>query len=301
MKKSFEKELKNKLLIKTVGNQSEEMVLLRAFKYFDLSNTNLCDKQSFIKTVMKIGITGFKEQDIGSIFELYDSENTGRINYKDFIGILYNNPSVMDNPEKLNEIKTKKQDYPYAPTPSTPSYSRYGEDKRNQNYNPEPQYKEENPQKNKDFKRYSEKRETFNDIMEAIRNSIKSRGIRCLISLENNFRSLDDDNSQTINFESFEKTASDFNFGLSVEEVEKIFYFFDKEKNGRIDYDEFIRAIRGQMSNTRKKLIENIFSTFEPDQDGYVHIKKINQFLIQKIIQMFYEEKEIQKISIKNL
>ena len=278
MKKSFEKELKNKLLIKTVGNQSEEMVLLRAFKYFDLSNTNLCDKQSFIKTVMKIGITGFKEEDIGSIFEVYDSENSGRINYKDFIGILYNNPSIMDNPEKLNENKTKKQDYPYAPTPSTPSHSRYGEEKRNQNYNPEPEYKEENSLKNKDFKRYSEKRESFNDIMEVIRNAIKSRGIRCLISLENNFRSLDDDNSQTINFESFEKTAQDFNFGLSFEEVEKLFNYFDKERNDRIDYDEFIRVIRGQMSNSRKNLIEKIFSTFEPDKDGYVHIKKINQF-----------------------
>ena len=59
MKGPFEKELKNKLLIKTVGNQSEEMVLLRAFKYFDLSNTNLCDKENFIRTVMKIGITNF--------------------------------------------------------------------------------------------------------------------------------------------------------------------------------------------------------------------------------------------------
>ena len=32
IKNSFEKELKNKLLIEKVGNQSEEMVLLRAFK-----------------------------------------------------------------------------------------------------------------------------------------------------------------------------------------------------------------------------------------------------------------------------
>ena len=64
MRSPFEKELKNKLLIKTVGNQSEEMVLLRAFKYFDLSNTNLCDKDNFIKTVMKIGITGFTEKNL---------------------------------------------------------------------------------------------------------------------------------------------------------------------------------------------------------------------------------------------
>ena len=118
MRAPFEKELKNKLLIKTVGNQSEEMVLLRAFKYFDLSNTNLCDKENFVKTVMKIGITGFTEKNISSIFEIYDTEKTGKINYKDFIGILYHNPSIMDNPEKL-QINKRTKDYPYAPSESS--------------------------------------------------------------------------------------------------------------------------------------------------------------------------------------
>ena len=118
MKTSFEKELKNKLLMKTVGNQSEEIVLLKAFKYFDLSNTNLSDKQTFVKAVMKIGITGFTEQNIASLFDQYDTERVGKINYKDFIGILFNNPSIMENPEKLDGLNTKKQEYPYAPTPS---------------------------------------------------------------------------------------------------------------------------------------------------------------------------------------
>ena len=59
MKGPFEKELKNKLLIKTVGNQSEEMVLLRAFKYFDLSNTNFCDKENFINPHFKISKNEF--------------------------------------------------------------------------------------------------------------------------------------------------------------------------------------------------------------------------------------------------
>ena len=103
------------------------------------------------------------------------------------------------------------------------------------------------------------------------------RGIRCLISLENNFRALDDDNSQTVDFDAFEKTAEDFRFGISFEELENLFYFLDKEKKGRIDYDEFVRTIRGQMSNSRKQLVEDIFGTFEPDQDGFVHIKRIYQ------------------------
>ena len=275
LKNSFEKELKNKLLMKTVGNQSEEMVLLKAFKYFDLSNTNLSDKQTFIKTVMKIGITGFTEQNISSIFDFYDSENIGKINYKDFIGILYNNPSIMDNPEKLKQTQIKKQDYPYAPTPSQ---SRHEEQQKNQNFNSQQQGNIPRNQNLDNIKRNSENKNiSVDNIIETIRNKVKRRGIRCLISLENNFRALDDDNSQTIDFDAFEKTSEDFRFGISFDELQKLFTFFDKEGNGRIDYDEFIRIIRGQMSNSRKSLIEEIFSTFEPDQDGFVHIKKVTQ------------------------
>ena len=257
MKGPFEKELKNKLLIKTVGNQSEEMVLLRAFKYFDLSNTNLCDKENFIRTVMKIGITGFTEKNLGSIFDIYDTEKEGKINYKDFIGNLYNNPSLMDNPEKLKPHK-KKQDYPYAPSESS---------------NREKEPKRENIEENK-FK----KELTTDEIIEIIRENIKSKGIRCLIALENNFRSLDEDNSQTIDFSSFKKTCIDFKFDLSEESIQNLFFFFDKEEKGRIDYDEFIRIIRGQMSNSRRELIEKIFESFEPDKEGIVHMDKLSEY-----------------------
>jgi len=271
MKTSFEKELKNKLLMKTVGNQSEEIVLLKAFKYFDLSNSNTADKQTFVKTVMKIGITGFTEQNIAQVFDEYDTENTGKINYKDFIGILFNNPSLMENPEKLKQAQIKKQDYPYAPTPSR---SRYEEGPKNQNYNPQSQ--QDNMPRNQK-RNLDNKNNSIDSIMDVIRNKVKMRGIRCLISLENNFRALDDDNSQTIDFDAFEKSAQDFRFGISFEELQKLFEFFDKEGKGRIDYDEFIRIIRGQMSNSRKKLVEEIFETFEPDQDGLIHINKVNQ------------------------
>ena len=258
MRAPFEKELKNKLLIKTVGNQSEEMVLLRAFKYFDLSNTNLCDKENFVKTVMKIGITGFTEKNISSIFEIYDTEKTGKINYKDFIGILYHNPSIMDNPEKL-QINKRTKDYPYAPSESSKNYN--------------------NEKKNFAEKKIVQERKelTTDEIITLIRDKIKSKGIRCIIALENNFRSLDDDNSQTVDYASFLKTASDFKFGLNEESIQNLFFFFDKEEKGRIDYDEFIRVIRGQMSNNRRELIEKIFETFEPDKEGIVHINKISE------------------------
>ena len=176
---------------------------------------------------MKIGITGFTEQNIASLFVQYDTEKVGKINYKDFIGILFNNPSIMENPEKLNELNTKKQEYPYAPTPSQ---SQYEQEPKNQNYNPTS--KQVNKYRNQSQNRNVENRnrnKSIDEIIDIIKNKIKMRGIRCLISLENNFRSLDDDNSQTINFDSFESSAQDFRFGITSEEVEKLFDYFDKE------------------------------------------------------------------------
>jgi hypothetical protein len=53
---SFEKELKNKLSQKASGVQSEEQVLLKAFKYFDLNNNGTVEPEEFAKAIEKIGI-----------------------------------------------------------------------------------------------------------------------------------------------------------------------------------------------------------------------------------------------------
>jgi Ca2+-binding EF-hand superfamily protein len=260
--------------MKTIGNQSEETVLLKAFKYFDLSNTSLSDKQTFIRTMMKIGITGFTEDNIGDVFKIYDMDKTGKINYKDFIGILYNNPSIMENPDLLNILNIKKKDYPYAPSTHPPSQSHEGSKNLEQNF----EYnKDEMSQSGMSKKNGEYKNNVIDDIIESIRSKIKKRGIKSLIRLENGFRALDDDNSQTIDFDAFEKIAQEFRFGLSIDELQQLFYFFDKDESGRIDYDEFVRIIRGEMNSFRKNLIEEIFNAIGPDKDGFIHINKLNQ------------------------
>jgi len=53
---SFEKELKNKLQAKSSGVQSEEQVLIKSFKYFDLNNNETVEPDEFAKAIEKIGI-----------------------------------------------------------------------------------------------------------------------------------------------------------------------------------------------------------------------------------------------------
>lgn len=56
LKASFERELKNKLQEKTKGSQSEETVLKKAFKYFDLNDNGVVEPDEFAKAIEKIGI-----------------------------------------------------------------------------------------------------------------------------------------------------------------------------------------------------------------------------------------------------
>ena len=53
---SFEKTLKAKLSQKATGLASEESVLLKAFKYFDLNNNGTVEPDEFAKAIEKIGI-----------------------------------------------------------------------------------------------------------------------------------------------------------------------------------------------------------------------------------------------------
>ena len=53
---SFEKELIKKLSQKAAGNQSEEQILIKCFKYFDLKNNESVEPNEFAKAIEKIGI-----------------------------------------------------------------------------------------------------------------------------------------------------------------------------------------------------------------------------------------------------
>lgn len=90
LKASFERELKNKLQEKTKGSQSEETVLLKAFKYFDLNDNGQVEPDEFAKAIEKIGIQIPTQQDLNTLFSLYDTDGSGGISYKEFSQALFN-------------------------------------------------------------------------------------------------------------------------------------------------------------------------------------------------------------------
>lgn len=72
-----------------IPNQSEDQIIIKYFKFFDLDGTGLATLRDFIKTIEKIGVVLAKIHDISEVFNYYDQEGTGSIDYKKFASHIF--------------------------------------------------------------------------------------------------------------------------------------------------------------------------------------------------------------------
>ena len=46
----------------------------------------------------------------------------------------------------------------------------------------------------------------------------------------------------------FKKSCKDFRIGLEDKDAARLFNIFDRDRSGKIDYEEFLRGVRGEMN-----------------------------------------------------
>lgn len=84
MRLGFEMALKNKLGQKTNSLQSEETVLMRAFRHFDVDADGLVNTNEWFKGIEKIGVVVPTIEDLKKLFSYYSRRPDGKISYKEF-------------------------------------------------------------------------------------------------------------------------------------------------------------------------------------------------------------------------
>lgn len=73
----------------------------------------------------------------------------------------------------------------------------------------------------------------------------------------------------------FKKAIRDFKIDLNESETQLVFNAFDRDGSGTIDYDEFVRGVRGPMNQFRQKIVKAAYTKLDKDGSGVIDIDDI--------------------------
>ena len=93
--KIFEFEIRTKLSRKCQTKNEEIRQLYNNFRFYDNNSSSLIDKKGWIKGIQKTGLCGFNLTDLSDLFDRYDKNKTGFINYKNFTYYIYGKEELL--------------------------------------------------------------------------------------------------------------------------------------------------------------------------------------------------------------
>ena len=86
---------------------------------------------------------------------------------------------------------------------------------------------------------------------------------------------MDDDRSKSLSKGEFEKACKKYKMDISSDDIGSMFAAFDINRDGTIQYDEFLRIIRGDLNDYRRALVEKAFRKLDRDESGVVEVSDL--------------------------
>jgi Ca2+-binding EF-hand superfamily protein len=86
---------------------------------------------------------------------------------------------------------------------------------------------------------------------------------------------MDDDGSKSLSIAEFEKACRDFKLEITSEDIGLLFSAFDINRDGTIQYDEFLRIIRGNLNEARRAIVERAFKKLDRDNSGVIEVSDL--------------------------
>lgn len=76
---------------------------------------------------------------------------------------------------------------------------------------------------------------------------------------------MDSDGSGELDFQEFRKALDDYRVGCTGPEADQIFQIFDRNRNGTINFDEFVATILSDLNEYRLNIIRQAFAFLDRD------------------------------------
>ena len=226
--------------------------MLKAFKFSDLSETGFVNPEKFVRTLTKLGINIVNKENVLDIFNLYDKERTGIINYRDFITEIFT-PQEMRRKEMIEE-EPIKEDYK----------SEQKKEKRKYNL------------KSTGFRQRIEQNLDKNSkLIKKLKKEILSQGSNILFDIIKTLLKFDVENNGKIDLDEFSRLCYEFTINLTPDEIKTVFACFDPSRIGQIFYDDLYNIIHDPLNETRTEFVDKLYNDLEKNNRGNLEIKTI--------------------------
>jgi Ca2+-binding EF-hand superfamily protein len=77
------------------------------------------------------------------------------------------------------------------------------------------------------------------------------------------FQTFDFNNNGNIEFNEFDRAVRDFKLDLEESDIQTLFSCFDADNNGFISITEFMNAILGELKQSRKLAVDEVFKKYD--------------------------------------
>lgn len=115
----------------------------------------------------------------------------------------------------------------------------------------------------------------FEEIRAKVVDLCKERSANGLRGLRRMFKAMDRNGNGSLSPIEFKYAMRDYGLTLSEIEVTQIVKHFDSNKDGQLSFDEFLRAIRGELNARRLDMVHQAYRVLDKDGSGQVTIDDI--------------------------
>eukprot|EP00831_Metopus_contortus_P080861 TRINITY_DN836_c0_g1_i2.p1 TRINITY_DN836_c0_g1~~TRINITY_DN836_c0_g1_i2.p1 ORF type:complete len:464 (+),score=102.69 TRINITY_DN836_c0_g1_i2:203-1594(+) len=116
-----------------------------------------------------------------------------------------------------------------------------------------------------------------NQVLAKIKKTLNERGSYGIRGLGILFRRMDNSGNRKIDRHEFTWALKENGHTLSSLELERLFKYFDRNNDGVIDINEFLRGIRGELNDRRRSAVYEAFRKLDVTGDGKVTLDDIEQ------------------------
>jgi len=117
--------------------------------------------------------------------------------------------------------------------------------------------------------------ENFEGIKKRVLDLCKARSGNGLRGLRIMFKAMDRNRNNSLDPVEFKYAMRDYGIPIHDEEVTAIVKYFDTNKDGKISFDEFLRAVRGELNDRRTDLVHLAYKKLDATGDGIVKTEDI--------------------------